>query len=548
MSANGRSDSIVKFRVRITARPSKGAIVSLGAGPQVVIGRGAQATVRLTDDPKVSRHHAVLAWDTVEWSILNRSRAGTWVGDTEVRSERPLVPGEEIHVGGTTLVFEEDQEERTGMITTYRPAGADAAAGAGYDDQGLFHSGYSKMISGPSARPSLKGAVRAFGFSMLVSFAAITGGGVLFLTVLRPTLGGSFGGLVIATALALIPVLFYLVLYRALDRNGRIPLRNYLSCFVWGATAAGALSALLTSATGGLMAHLAWLPDRAVLTAVLVAPSVEETTKGLAVLLVFWLLSEQFDNAVSGLVLGAASGLGFALIENWYYAARLVSSGTDFATFASDGATRVLGCALLGHPIYTALTGLGFGLARELRLSWGKGLMVVVGGWGGAVFLHGAWNLTCLRFDPATQAAPLIILAGADAIFFLVALLLALSQERTMLLTHLSNEVRTGFIEAQELMAFRSLFGRERYVLAGRSYGTSTLRKELRRAQLDLAFRKWHLKHGDAERGDDVDQLLFDARVRIRDARNSINAAEGVLEKSSDETHERPAYVPPRSR
>ncbi len=513
----------------------------------MVIGRGPQAMVRLIDDPKVSRRHAVLAWDTVEWSIENHSGEGTWVRGNKVRAERPLAPGDEIKVGDTTLVFEEDQEERTGMITTYRPPGSNAAAGAGYDDSGLFHSGYSKMIGKPSG-PSLLGAVRAFGFAMIVSAAAVMGGGVLFLKVLRPALGGSLSGLLIATALALLPALFYLALYRALDRNGRIPLQNYLSCFVWGATAAGALSALLTAAAAGLMRHMDWLPDHTVLTAALVAPCVEETAKGLAVLLVFWLLRDQFDNAVSGLVLGAASGLGFALIENWFYAARLLSSGTDFATFAGDGATRVLGCALLGHPIYTAMTGLGFGLARELRTSWVQGLAVVLGGWAAAVLLHGVWNLTCLQFDPASQAAPLMILAGADAIFFLVALLLGLFKERTMLLTHLSNEVRTGFIEAEELMAFRSLFGRERYVRAGRSHGTSALRQELRRAQLDLAFRKWHLKHGDAERGEDVDQLLFDARVRIRDARNMINAAEGVLEKSSQSTQEQAAYVPGRSK
>lgn len=510
-----------------------------------MIGRGPQATVRLIDDPKVSREHAVLTWDTVEWSIRNLTRAGTRVGGESIRVERPLAAGDEVQLGDTALVFEEDHEERTGMLTTFRPAGSEGEADAGYDDQGVFHAGYSKMISVRSARPSLARAARAFSFAMIVSAAAVIGGGVLFVTLLGPTLRAPAGGLAIATALALFPAAVYLVLYRALDRNGRIPLRNYLSCFVWGATGAAAISALLNASARG---WLVGLQDSSTLTTVLVAPAVEETAKGFAVLLVFWLLSDEFDNAVSGLVLGAASGLGFALVENWYYAAQFLAAGGDLGAFAEVGAIRVVGCALLGHPIYAALTGLGFGLARALSLGGAQRLGLIFGGWASALLLHGVWNLACLRFDPATQIGPMVILTGADAMLFGVALLLGLSGERTMLLTHLSNEVRTGFIEAQELMAFRTIFGRERYVRAGRAHGTSGLRKELRRAQLDLAFRKWHLKHGDDESDEDVDQMLFDARVRIRDVRNALNAAEGVLEKSSASTDAQAAYAPRRQR
>lgn len=125
--------------------------------------------------------------------------------------------------------------------------------------------------------------------------------------------------------------------------------------------------------------------------------------------------------------------------------------------------------------------------------------------------------------------------------FFLSALLYALTKERTMLIVHLRSEVKNGFIEAEELMGFRTLFGRERYVLGGRAHGTYGLRKELRRAQLALAFRKWHLKHGAAPVGGDVDGVLYSCRLRIRDARNAINAAEGVVETRKSVTVEHPA-------
>ena len=218
----------------------------------------------------------------------------------------------------------------------------------------------------------------------------------------------------------------------------------------------------------------------------------------------------------------SAGGRAFASIGY------LSASGHDVAEARQDGTTLV-----------------SFGIepfARACRNA------LCVAGWLGAVVLHGSWNLACLRFDPSTQLAPVVILAVADALFFVSALVVALASERRMLVSYLSNEVGTGFIDPGELMAFRTLFGRERYVLAGRAHGTSALRRELRRAQLDLAFRKWHLKHGDAARGDDVDRVLQDCRIRIRDARNAINAAEGVVERLSRSTGAQPAHVARSSR
>ena len=50
------------------------------------------------------------------------------------------------------------------------------------------------------------------------------------------------------------------------------------------------------------------------------APLVEETTKGLGLLLLFWLVRSEFDNVRDGLVYGALIGAGF----NWFESALYV--------------------------------------------------------------------------------------------------------------------------------------------------------------------------------------------------------------------------------
>ena len=51
----------------------------------------------------------------------------------------------------------------------------------------------------------------------------------------------------------------------------------------------------------------------------------------------------------------------------------------------------------------------------------------------------------------------------------------------------------------------------------------------LRRAQVGLAFRKWHLARGEAARGEASDREIRRLRDRIRDLRNALTQAGGNL-------------------
>ena len=88
--------------------------VSGRGGPQLVplesdrftVGRADTNQLALTDDPSVSRLHAVLERYPGGWVIRDLgSRNGTSVDGQRLAGERPLHSGEEILVGSTRMVF-----------------------------------------------------------------------------------------------------------------------------------------------------------------------------------------------------------------------------------------------------------------------------------------------------------------------------------------------------------------------------------------------------------------------------------------------------------
>lgn len=82
------------------------------------------------------------------------------------------------------------------------------------------------------------------------------------------------------------------------------------------------------------------------------APIVEETTKGIGIVLLFWLLRGEFDNVRDGFIYGALIGAGF----NWFESALYVQQ--NFVEF---------GTAPYGFQIGTRFAWLG--LARHAQVS-----------------------------------------------------------------------------------------------------------------------------------------------------------------------------------
>lgn len=178
-------------------------------------------------------------------------------------------------------------------------------------------------------------------------------------------------------AIALLQAVIALLVLRFLDVYEREPLGAVFAMFTWGAIGA----ALLASA--GNVALQDQLSDevRTVFGAAISAPLIEESAKGLALLLAFgasWLVYRrwgvlEFDGVTDGIVYGAAIGIGFAFTEDLFYFFREARvNGLADAVGVFVDRRDFAGPATLRHAIWTATFGAGLGLATHSRRWLGK--------------------------------------------------------------------------------------------------------------------------------------------------------------------------------
>ena len=222
--------------------------------------------------------------------------------------------------------------------------------------------------------------------------------------------------------------------------------------------------------------------DARAVTACVCAPVVEELWKGLGVFGVFFFLRREFDGVVDGVIYATFTALGFAANENvtYYASAGLLRHGASLpVTFFFRGIL-----APWGHPLYTSMTGIGFGLARETLkpwLRWGAPFF----GYVAAVFLHSVWNTA------ATMSGMLFLLMLPLWLLFVASflglLLWLVARKGRIIKDHLKDEVLLGFLSAAELDLIASPVGRLR---AGMSHGA--LGRQFVGAASRLGLSKWH--------------------------------------------------------
>ncbi len=200
--------------------------------------------------------------------------------------------------------------------------------------------------------------------------------------------------LVLVVGVAFVPSLWYMVRIRNLERYNRNSWFSVLYAFSWGAVAAVILTLVITLFYGERIETFRPASVNSDLFgAVIVAPIIEESAKALGVLpLVFARKWEEED----GLVLGAASGLGFAATENLLYEYNELLTGTLISWFFLALLRSMTSTVL--HASATSMSGWGLSkwrLAIESKGGVGfvSGLFVFIAFWGTAMLMHGTFNL-----------------------------------------------------------------------------------------------------------------------------------------------------------
>jgi DNA-binding CsgD family transcriptional regulator len=81
------------------------------SGARVTIGRASSNDIVVASDLKASRLHAVLEELSAGWCIRDlNARNGTFVNGERVDRDRPLLPGDEVRVGSTRLVYRAERD------------------------------------------------------------------------------------------------------------------------------------------------------------------------------------------------------------------------------------------------------------------------------------------------------------------------------------------------------------------------------------------------------------------------------------------------------
>jgi protease PrsW len=298
--------------------------------------------------------------------------------------------------------------------------------------------------------------------------------------------------------LALYALPAFVLIYR-LDLYEREPMSLAIGAFAWGALAATAL-ALEASGWDQVLAQAFGPSFAARWGPAIAAPLVEETLKGVGLVLLYLIARDEIDDVMDGFVYGALCGLGFAVVEDVVYF--MAAFGGTPAGVLQGFYVRVLSSGLYGHVLYTSLTGMGIGyfVSRRQEVSLARRLVVGLGLFGAGVLGHMLWNAPILDLTPtapirgaewllvpldlAVKGLPLLVVVT-------LAVWLARVRERRWLDGALAHEVGRGGISAEELDVLRAP-ARRRAAIAGmrRRAGRSAahLLRRLQREQVSLAM------------------------------------------------------------
>jgi len=352
------------------------------------------------------------------------------------------------------------------------------------------------VATAPSARPPLRFVsdrspedVRR-ARRVAIGLAMAAAGLVTLLAV-----GAESGPVALATGLvfALMPVPVYLGLTRWIDRFEPEPRSMVLFAFFWGATVA-VFIALVLNTFGEVVVGLSFGGGAAsIYGGSISAPVVEESAKGLALLVVYRRRREEFNGVVDGVVYAVLVGLGFAMTENvLYYSKGAVEHGVEgaLAAFVARGILSPF-----AHPLYTAMTGIGLGIAsRSAKRSVQIGAPLA--GLGLAMALHSLWNTAA-----ATGHALGVYFMLFVPVFIGVVILVAVARGREgrLIKQQLVPELQANWITPAELEMLSSIRARRRATRQARRRGGARARRALTNVQetaSELAFARDRVQRG----------------------------------------------------
>jgi RsiW-degrading membrane proteinase PrsW (M82 family) len=308
-------------------------------------------------------------------------------------------------------------------------------------------------------------------------------------------------GAVLAGALcALLPVGPVVATFLWIDRWEPEPPQLLLFAFLWGAGFAALSALLINSGAAILVGQLLGRGNADLVGSNVIAPLVEEGLKGAFLVLMLVFRRREFDGIVDGIVYAGLVAAGFAFTENILY------FGTAFFEGAADGALAAVLPVLVvrgvlspfAHPLFTAMTGIGAGIAANSR-SVGVRVGAVGVGYAGAVLLHALWNSSASLLGGTVFPGIYGFIMLPVFVGMVILVIYQRRREQQVIAAQLPGFAQEGWIAPSEIALLSSLAGRRGWRAAVRRRSGRQVAKAVSDYQVavtELAFLQSRLARG----------------------------------------------------
>jgi protease PrsW len=371
----------------------------------------------------------------------------------------------------------------------------------------------------PVIRPSSHKSALRIVFAVSAALVALLLGLIVLLLI-----GIETGpvALLIGLTCATIPVPLYLILVLWIDRYEAEPLWMLATAFFWGALVAVFIALLFNTAISlGVAEMTKSMEAGQAFGAVVSAPIVEETAKAFIVFVLFF-KKDEFDGVVDGIVYAAMAGLGFAMTENiQYYGRAVMESGSSGLTgvFILRGTLSPF-----AHPLFTSMTGIGLGLARQSSNMLVKLIMPVLGLLL-AISMHAIWNGSVVLFGGLGFLFAYLVIMVPAFVIILAVIFVALRREGQVVKEFLHSDFQGGRLTQQEyerLCTIRGRMGASFNAFSRGGVGSWRACRQANQLASELAFHRSRVARGLSsqnayEREAAYQAALYDLLMRLRE-------------------------------
>ncbi|MGE0219784.1 PrsW family intramembrane metalloprotease [Mycolicibacterium sp.] len=324
---------------------------------------------------------------------------------------------------------------------------------------------------------------------VLIGLGTLAGVIVIGLTAVNPV--GTAIGFVLSSIAITVVVLSYLWL----DRWEPEPPRLLLFAFIWGTSAAVAISGILQIFLEVWLNPAVNAGDDGVnpITLVIGAPITEEAAKGLFLLLMMSGNRRREMNSLTDcLVYAGLVGAGFAWLEDILY----IANGETVAESLFTAALRLV-MAPFAHSLFTTLFAIGVWYALNQRSAPAKAGSLLLG-YAGAVILHAMWNGSSLLGIEAYFGLYVFWMMPVFALAITLAVR-SRRREQRVVAEKLPGMLAAGIITPNEAswlgsMGARKLAVAEATRFGGKQAGTSV--KKFAHQVVELAFVRDRIDRG----------------------------------------------------